>query len=86
MRAKRVVLIGTRSADFIMARGHRAAPFEAEHMTAPDHIAARPIFLLRNSGRPHMMKLASRARFLGTMVNCIPFLDDHDICHRRLIL
>ena len=34
MRAKRVVLIGTRSADFIMARGHRAAPFEADGVNA----------------------------------------------------
>ena len=59
MCSRSVCLIGTKFADFIMARGQCTAYFEAEHMTAPDKVADLVIFSLHRRGRPHM----SRGKF-----------------------
>lgn len=53
-------MIGTLSADFIMARGHKRRTLEAGHMTAPARIANFTRFPLHRSGRPHMTHIQAR--------------------------
>src|SRR5262245_19549524 len=50
---ERVLLIGTRSADHIMASGQSGCSNKAEYMTAPDHRESVR-FLLHRGRRPYM--------------------------------
>ena len=55
MRVQRGNLIGTRSANFIMARGHEHRTLRGlTHDPTRTHRQARPLFPLHRSGRPHM--------------------------------
>ena len=54
MRFVRATVIGSQSADFIMASGLIVPHKQAGHMTAPDQTAKNVTFPLQRRGRPHM--------------------------------